>query len=116
MLQLLRDNYEVKKILLNKEFFVDLTWFQLFLLQYNGVTYYHQTHCHSQMHLDASLTGLGAVFKNMVYSLPLPRGYMGYNIAQLEIFNKWLHAKYGPAIGLIKKFTSGVTTRQWLRF
>ena len=87
MLQLLRDNHAVKKILLNREFFADLTWFRIFLSQYNGVTYYHQTHCHFQMHLDASLTGLGAVFEDMVYSLPLPRGYMGYNIAQLEILN-----------------------------
>ena len=87
MLQLLRDNHDVKKILLNKEFFSDLNWFHLFLSQYNGVTYYHQTQCHSQMHLDASLTGLGAVFQNMVYSLPLPRGYMGYSIVHLEILN-----------------------------
>ena len=39
------------------------------------------------MHLDASLTGLGAVFQNMVYSFPLPRGYMGYNIVHPEILN-----------------------------
>ena len=39
------------------------------------------------MHLDASLTGLGAVFGNMVYNLPLPKGHMGYNIVQLEILN-----------------------------
>ena len=39
------------------------------------------------MHLDASLTGLGAVFHNMVYNLPLPKGYMGDNIVQLEILN-----------------------------
>ena len=87
MLQLLRDNYEVKKILLTKEFFLDLGWFDAFLNQHNGVTYYDQANCHSHMHLDASLTGLGAVFQNMVYSLPLPKGYMDYNIAQLEILN-----------------------------
>ena len=58
MLQLLRDNYEVKKILQIKEFFVDFGWFDAFLTQYNGVTYYHQSQCHSQKHLDASLTGL----------------------------------------------------------
>ena len=39
------------------------------------------------MHLDASLTGLGAVFHNMVYSLPLPKGFMGYSIVHLEILN-----------------------------
>ena len=63
---------------------MDLGWFDAFLTQYDGVTYYDQTNC---LHLDASLTGLGAVFHNMVYSLPLPRGYMGYNIVQLEILN-----------------------------
>ena len=86
MLQLLRDNPEVKKILLTKEFFLDLGWFDAFLT-YNGVTYYHQSQCHSQMHLDASLTGLGAVFHYMVYSLPLSRGYMGYTIVHLEILD-----------------------------
>ena len=87
MLQLLRDNYEVKKILLNREFFLDNVWFDAFLSQYNGVTYYHDSQCHVQMHLDASLTGLGAVIHNMVYSLSLPRGYMGYTIVHLEILN-----------------------------
>ena len=77
----------LRKILLTKEFFLDLGWFDAFLTQYNAVTYYHQSQCHSQMHLDAFLTGLGAVFHNMVYSLPLPRGYMGYTIVHLEILN-----------------------------
>ena len=66
---------------------MDLGWFDAFLTQYNGVTYCDQTNCHSQMHLDASLTELGAVFHNMFYSLPLPRGYMGYNIVQLKRLN-----------------------------
>ena len=43
--------------------------------------------CHAEIHLDASLTGLGAIFDNMVYSLPIYRNYMGYNIVQLEILN-----------------------------
>ena len=87
MLQLLRDNYDVKKILLTKEFFLDLGWFDAFLTHYNGVTYYDHSNCHFQMHLDASLTGLGAVFHNMGYSLPLPKGFMGYSIVHLEILN-----------------------------
>ena len=87
MLQLLRDNYEVKKILLTKEFFLDHGWFGEFLTHYNGVTYCDQTNCHSHIHLDPFLTGLGAVFQNMIYSLPLPKGYMGYNIIQLVILN-----------------------------
>ena len=69
MLQLLRDNNNVRKILLTEDFFLDLGWFDAFPEHYNGVTYYDQSNCHSQMHLDASLTGLSAVFGNMVYTL-----------------------------------------------
>ena len=54
---------------------------------YNGVTSYDIKPLHEQMHLDASLEGLGGCFKNLVYSLPLPRDFMSYNIAQLEMVN-----------------------------
>ena len=37
------------------------------------------------MHLDTSLTGLGAVFQNIVNSFHFPRGYKGYNIVKLQI-------------------------------
>ena len=39
------------------------------------------------MFLDASLQGLGGVFKDMICALPLPRGFRGYSIVQLEILN-----------------------------
>ena len=87
MLQLLRDNVETKKILITGHFRSDVAWFNYFLPHYNGVTYYDQTHCHSEIHLDASLTGLGGAYGSMVYALPIPKGYMSYNIAHLEILN-----------------------------
>ena len=87
MLQMLRDNAHKTKILLNDQFFRDLTWCNVFLKQYNGVTFYDQINCHAKVHLDASLTGLGAIFDNMVYCLPIPMNYMDYNIVQLEILN-----------------------------
>ena len=37
---MLCDNAHRTKILLNDQFFRDLTWFNVFLQQYNGVTFY----------------------------------------------------------------------------
>ena len=39
------------------------------------------------MFLDASLQGLGGVFQDMIYTLPLPRGFKSYSIVHLEILN-----------------------------
>ena len=81
MLQTLRDNASKKIFLLNAQFFRDLNWFNVFHSQYNGVTFYDNLPCNAEIHLDAS------PFDNMVYSLPIERNYMGYNIVQLEILN-----------------------------
>ena len=93
ILQLLRDNFENTKILLNTEFFRDLAWSNAFLSQFNGVTYYDQKFSRIPVHLDASLTGLGDHFDSMVYSLPIPLGFMGYTIIHLEILNIVVAAK-----------------------
>ena len=37
--------------------------------------------------LDASLKGLGAIHKNQVYPISLPKGYMDIVIAHLEMLN-----------------------------
>ena len=87
MLQLLRDNFDKNRIKVTSEFIKDLTWFQTFLVSYNGVTFYDIRPLQHQIHLDACLTGLGGVFNNMVYSIPVPKGYMAYNIAHLEMVN-----------------------------
>ena len=87
MLHLLRQNHNNNKILLNTEFFHDLTWFNTFLQSYNGVTFYHYQFSRTPVHLDACLTGLGGHFGTMVYHLPLPRGYNSYDITQLEMLN-----------------------------
>ena len=87
MLALLRQNYANTKILITPEFRMDLAWFNSFLTHYNGVTYYEQQHCHSEVHLDTCLTGLGASYESMMYALPIPKGYMNYNITHLEILN-----------------------------
>ena len=87
MLQLLRDNSDQTSIILTPEFFKDLTWFQVFLTSYNGVSFYHQPPVSKSIYLDACLEGLGGAFDNYVYALPIAKGFRGYNIAHLEILN-----------------------------
>ena len=38
-------------------------------------------------YLDASLTGLGGCFNNLVYTLPIPPGFNSYSIVHLEMIN-----------------------------
>ena len=87
MLQLLRDNVDTRKIPITAEFKSDLAWLNSFLPHYNGATHYYQSYCHSEVHLGACLTGLVGAYGSMVYALPIPKGYLNYNIAQLEILN-----------------------------
>ena len=39
------------------------------------------------LNIEAYLTGLGAIFHNMVYALPLPCDHLGYTITQPEMLN-----------------------------
>ena len=84
---MLRDQAHKSLITLPPPFFRDLQWFKTFLPQYNGVTMYDIRPVTAEIFLDASLTGLGGVFGQFVYALPIPKNYMNYNIAQLEILN-----------------------------
>ena len=87
MLQLLRDGHALKHIYLSTEFHRDLNWFNTFLSSYNGVTFYDNTHIHATIALDACLSGLEAVHKDMVYALPIPRGIANYTIVHLQMLN-----------------------------
>ena len=87
MLQVLRDNVNVNRILLPADFHKDLNWFLTFLNSYNGVTIYDIRPISGQIYLDACLTGLGGSFKNMVYTIPLPVGFENYSIVHLEMVN-----------------------------
>ena len=87
MLQVLRDNHSNGHIRLTEDFAKDLNWFNTFLCSYNGVTFYDNKPVQAVIELDASFTGLGAVFQNMIYALPLPQDHLNYNIAQLEMLN-----------------------------
>ena len=74
MLALLRENFDKKSITVTADFKKDLNWFNTFLSVYNGVSFFQ--HVTSKVvHLDACPQGLGSIFDNQVYALPLPRTY-----------------------------------------
>ena len=84
ILQMYRNNGQIQ---LDSEYFRYLNWFVVFLEQYNGVTFYDNRPLNYTIYLDASLTGLGGTFKNMVYALSLPLNFRDYNIVHLKILN-----------------------------
>ena len=87
MLQLLRDTPAKNSVTLHTGFRRDLNWFNTFLAQYNGVTFYDNQIIHATVFLDACLQGLGGTFDNMVYALPIPLNFRNYTIVHLEILN-----------------------------
>ena len=107
MLALLKQNHHSKTIHLTKEFAKDLNWFVVFSQTYNGVTNYDTRKIHETIYLDASLTGLGGCFNNMIYTKPFPRGYNNYNINHLEMLNV-MPSRYGAPCGKIKILISNV--------
>ena len=58
----------------SSEFFRDITWFKVFLLHFNGTTKFDKPRVEgsNSLCLDACLTGVGVVWKNRVYSAPVP--------------------------------------------
>ena len=97
MLSLLRQHTSTNYVILDQEFQKDLNWFNTFLCQYNGITFYDKVLPQDRVFLDASLQGLGGVFKNMVYSLQIPKGFNNYTIVHLEILNIVVALKvWGP--------------------
>ena len=87
MLQLLRDHTSRSVITSTQDFHRDLNWFNTFLVQFNGTTFFDYKKPDHTIHLDACLTGCGAAFANKVYALPIPLGYKNYTIVHLEILN-----------------------------
>ena len=87
MLQLLRSNHNKSHITLDVNFQRDLNWFNTFLMQYSGVTFYDNIPIQDMVHLDTSLQGLGGTFQNMVYALLISLSFNEYSIVHLEILN-----------------------------
>ena len=92
MLQVLGESHDASYITLSPQFHLDLNWFNVFLKQYNGVTFFDNP-VDFQVYLDASLSGLGGVFGPLVYALPLGTEFQHLHITQLEMLNVVVHLK-----------------------
>ena len=44
-------------------------------------------HCDHTVELDACLTGIGGVWNNYVYHLPIPLNYLNLTLVHLEMLN-----------------------------
>ena len=87
MLHLLRTTDKSQMISLTPEFKRDLNWFCQFTKVFNGTAFFHHTHHHGRIELDASLQGLGANFNNEVYAIPIVKNYNHFGIVHLEMLN-----------------------------
>ena len=65
----------------------DINWFQKFLPNFNGVTFFDQRPVDGAIELDASLQGLGAVWGCQIYALDIPLGYLSFQIVHLKMLN-----------------------------
>ena len=76
-----RANASSRSIHLSEDFQKDIQWFLTFLPAYNGVSYICKqlVDVHQSLHLDASLTGMGAVWRDRVYATPI------HNCADLDL-------------------------------
>ena len=87
MLEVLRNAHNANCIGLNPGFHRDLRRFLTFLPDFNGVALYDHKRVPFQVHLDACLHGLGGVFHNLVYHVPIPPGFCNLNIVHLQMIN-----------------------------
>ena len=85
--QTLRDNSKQKMIRLDENFHRDLQWFKKFLDVFNEKSFYVKSSVDAEIHLDACLSGVGAVFKNQVYAGKIPESLQHLCIAALEMLN-----------------------------
>ena len=87
MMELLRSAHMCKKIALTPDFKRDLRWFAKFLPQYNGTSLYDHRPVDVTLELDACLTGFGGRSGDLIYHLPIARGYQNWTIVHLEMVN-----------------------------
>ena len=87
LLKLLRDNHNNKTIKVNQEARRDITWFHSFLSKFNGTSFFKKIKIDSIVHLDACLTGIGAIFEKEIYYAKIPTFLQHCPIVVLEMFN-----------------------------
>ena len=83
MLDTLRRHFGTDDIVLDIEFHRDLNWFKKF----NGRAFFYHRPVQATIELDACLQGLGAIYRNQVYAIPIPQYCDSFSIVHLEMLN-----------------------------
>ena len=71
MLDTLRAHHDKNMIILDTDFKKDILWFYTFAQKFNGVAFFDKRPVKVMIELDASLTGIGGVCGNFVYTVPI---------------------------------------------
>ena len=86
MLDLL-SHFGKEHIRLDINFHRDLNWFQKFRPQFNGKAFLVHGLVQATTELDACLQGLGPVYMNQVFAVPIPEYCFQFSIVHLEMLN-----------------------------
>ena len=91
MLALLRSS-STRVVSLDNQFQRDIAWFNCFFEKFNGVVMIHKcTQPPTHLHVDASLTGIRAIWNEHIYAATYPPGYLvDKSIVHLEMCNIWV--------------------------
>ena len=130
LLAVFQSNSHLKTIHLSDEFHKDILWFLTFLPSYNGISYIckHRLDQGQSLYLDASLTGMGAVWRNRVYATTIHNcGDLNLKIVHLEMLNiiialktwgvKWRHSAidiFCDNLGVVQVVETGKTKDSFL--
>ena len=87
MLDTLRNHFVTDHILLDMNFYRDLNWFKKFLKKFNGRAFFDHRPVQATIELDVCLQGLGALYMNQVYVIPIPQYCDSFSIVHLEMPN-----------------------------
>ena len=93
MLALLRSSHNDHHIQLTDTFQRDIAWFNVFLDKFNGKTMiHHQGSPQIHAFVDASLSGVGAIWEDNVYAATYPPDFTHtlFTIVHLELINIWV--------------------------
>ena len=87
LLDTLRSCGDKKSITLDCNFHKNINWFKKFVKKFNGKSFFIKNTVDVEIHLDACLKGMGAIFGSQVYHVKAPSYLEENNIAVLEMFN-----------------------------
>ena len=87
MLDTSRAHFGRDNINLDQNFHRDLNWFIKFLPHFNGVIFFNHVPFRMTIELDACLQGLGAICRNQVYAVKIPKNFENYSIVHLKMLN-----------------------------